>query len=340
MSIVAVITDPAVGGTFLTWSLHYLAGHEYHYNSKIQQWDQLTDNPISGLNAHGFAANQCGDYSMVSQCLDQLSNINTDQFHSIYFHNLGNTVDVTKPYSQETQQAVQKTMLIADKAVILSNQQKNNLCLISYNNRILTHKLTNPEIKNNSFDEQHNDFIEYFYKNSADTWKQLGLVEIWDKREFLALNIRPYNMLSIMPYIPRNQNHFELDCLELYTMFDATVSHLFDYLGVEINEDRRNSWLPIYNKWKKIHQSKLNFLWHFDKIIDCVIQGHWLDLTRFNLDLLQEACIQHQLIYQHNLNLKTWQLNKFNNTQQLHQLLETNQHLLNTGTGQHSPSTL
>ena len=152
MSIVAVITDPAVGGTFLTWSLHYLAGHEYHYNSKIQQWDQLTDNPISGLNAHGFAANQCGDYSMVSQCLDQLSNINTDQFHSIYFHNLGNTVDVTKPYSQETQQAVQKTMLIADKAVILSNQQKNNLCLISYNNRILTHKLTNPEIQNTAIE--------------------------------------------------------------------------------------------------------------------------------------------------------------------------------------------
>ena len=53
-----------------------------------------------------------------------------------------------------------------------------------------------------------------------------------------------------------------------------------------------------------------------------------MDLTRLKLDIIQEAFIQHELIYKHNLNLKTWQLEKFTNTQQLHNLLETNTHPL------------
>jgi hypothetical protein len=51
-----------------------------------------------------------------------------------------------------------------------------------------------------------------------------------------------------------------------------------------------------------------------------------MDLTRFNLDLMQEACIQHHLIYNYNLNFKTWQLEKFSDTKQLHSLLELNTH--------------
>ena len=53
-----------------------------------------------------------------------------------------------------------------------------------------------------------------------------------------------------------------------------------------------------------------------------------MDLTRFDLDVIQEAFIQRELIYKHNLNLKTFQLEKFINTQQLHNLLEPNIHPL------------
>jgi len=329
MSIVAVITDPAVGGTFLTWSLHFLAGHDMHYCTKTQSWDKLTLNPITGDNAHGFRANQCGDYNMVSNCLRNLLEFPAEHFHSIYFHNLGNTVDVTLPFSEETYLAVQKTMQTADKTVILSNQQKNNLCLISYKGRTLTHKLNSPDIKNISYEEQHNDFVEYFYKESADDWKKKGLVEVWDQREFLALNIRPIGVPSIMPYVAKDTEHYDLDCLEFYTIFDTTVKQLFDYLDIKLDSGRLSAWLTIYSDWKKIHLNRLNFLWNFDKIIDYILQGYYLDLSKFNLDLLQEACIQHQLIYRHNLNFKTWNLDKFNNTKQLHQLLETNHHSIN-----------
>ena len=51
-----------------------------------------------------------------------------------------------------------------------------------------------------------------------------------------------------------------------------------------------------------------------------------MDLEKFNLDLMQEAAIQRELIYNYSLNLKTWQLEKFTNTKQLHNLLEPNLH--------------
>ena len=72
------------------------------------------------------------------------------------------------------------------------------------------------------------------------------------------------------------------------------------------------------------------FVAYFDKIINYIIEGYELNLDKFNLDLVQEAAIQHELIYKHNLNLKTWQLTKFTNTRQLHNLLEPNIHPLTT----------
>lgn len=326
--MIAVITDPGVGGTFLTWSLHYLAGHTDHFNFRAQSWEKLTHDPITQLNAHGFNSNQPRlgtELADVEQCLSILSNITTDNFHSIYFHNLNRY----NSWSPDTLLSVQKTMAQCEKTIVLCNQEKNNLYHASQESRILTQKYTNPDIKNNSYQEQHNDFVEYFFKDSLDHWNQQNLNNIWDYREFLALNLRPFHFISILPYIDRKLGHYELDCVELYTMFDSTVDQLFDYLNLKIDADRKQQWQIVYNKWKKIHQNRLNFSHHFDKIISCILDGYYLDLTRFELDIVQEACIQHKLIYSHNLNLKTWNLDKFNNTQQLHHLLEPNLHPLN-----------
>jgi len=328
MSMIAVITDPGVGGTFLTWSLHYLAGHTDHFDYKSESLKKLTHDPITNSNAHGFTPNQSTNLEGIQNCLLILSNTTTDDFHTIYFHNLINTNKNQLAWCQDTHLAVQKTMSQCDKIIVLCNQKKNNLYHARHESRILTQKYRDATIKNKSWQEQHNDFIEYFFKESLDYWKQQNLNQIWDYREFLALNLRPFDFISILPYIDRNVDHYELDCVELYTIFNDTVDQLFNYLDLKIDADRKKQWQIIYNKWKKIHQNRLNFSYHFDKIISCILDGHYQDLTRFELDVVQEACIQHKLIYTHNLNLKTWNLDKFNNTQQLHQLLEPNRHPL------------
>jgi hypothetical protein len=340
MSIISIITDPGAGGTFLTWTLHYLAGHDFHFNTQTSSWEKIPDNPIEGQTAHVFRANQYGKKNEIYHCIDQLNNTKTDKFHSIYFHNLRITNKDQLGFSLDTQLAVAKAQNHTNKIIVLSNQQKNYLCTVSLNGRKLTHKFAEPHLRNNSFDEQHEDFINYFFKESLTFWNQKELINVWDRREFLALNVSPFLSVSILPYIDRTLTNYELDCVELYTIFDSTVDNLFNYLDIKINQERKKSWLLVYNEWKKIHHDKLNFLWYFDKIIESVLNGYYIDLARFNLDLLQEACIQHELIYKHNLNLKTWKLDKFNNTQQLHRLLEKNQHPININSGLYSPTTL
>jgi hypothetical protein len=93
-----------------------------------------------------------------------------------------------------------------------------------------------------------------------------------------------------------------------------------------VDQNRFENWMSVYGVWKNNHTKRLNFVNNFEIIINNIINGVDMDLSRFEFDLIQEAAIQHQIMYKHNLNFKTWQLEKFINTKQLHNLLEPNIH--------------
>jgi hypothetical protein len=171
----------------------------------------------------------------------------------------------------------------------------------------------------------HKDFIDTFFKESNLEWEKLGLTDIWDHREFLALNLRPFETLSIIPNFDQTKKHYALDCFELFNNFDKTVVDLFDWLGLTINMSNWSHWSTVYQQWRKLHINRILFIEYFDIIIDSIINGYYLDLSRFKLDIMQEATIYHVLIYRYGLTLKTWRLEKFpDNTQELHKLLEPN----------------
>ena len=88
MSLIAVLTDPGKGGTFLTWSLHYLAGHTHYFNTRTNNWNELTNNPLTNVNAHNFQANQVNEYKNLNSVLTKLSKCKTTDFHTVYMHNL------------------------------------------------------------------------------------------------------------------------------------------------------------------------------------------------------------------------------------------------------------
>ena len=244
----------------------------------------------------------------------------------MYFHNFR---EAEVNIFTDTQAAVDKVIPVATKLIVLTNQPKNSLYHKSLRSRILTYKLNNLTEINLSNEEQLDDYINHFFKESFIKWKELQLTNTWDKREFIALNFRK-NAISIAPCIDLSVDHFDIDCLELFNTADAMISSLFDYLEIKLDTDRFFKWNQIYQSWRELHYNRLNFVWHFDKIIEYILKGYYLDLGRFDLDIVQEAFIQHELIYKHNLGLKTWQLEKFQNTQQLHALLEPNTHLLST----------
>lgn len=316
--IFAIITDPGKGGTFLNWSLHFLAGHRKYFSASNKQWVKIPASPLQqNLNAHNFTPNQpinTQQYFLLTQSLQEP----TSQFHSIYFHNF----DPRQTTDNDMFNAVDHVHNISQKTILVYNAKRNCLYDQKYQGRVLMSEFEN-------WDQQHEHFVNSFFSKDSQIWKDQNLNEIWDKREFLALNLRPFESQSISQYFKPTMNYYSLDAEDLWTCFDETVKDLFAWLEIDIVEHRYKKWIKIYQEWKKFHSSRLRFCWYFDKIIQNIVQGTSMNLDRFDLDLVQEAVIQHVLIYKYNLNLKTWGLEKFHNTLQLHSLLEKNSHTLN-----------
>ena len=318
--IVGIVTDPMVGGTFLSWTLHFLSGHTEYYSVKSKKWYPLISNPLSGDNAHAFNVNQPNVFDEVISYIDRLMSEKTDTFHTLYYHNL--------PYlntpKEKMQSAIDKTFASSHKRIVLVNDQHNALYFCKYGARTLSHKFKNLSQRYNTYDEQHADFIDVFFKESKDSWEDV-MKHKWDEREFLSLNLRPFSNTTVSNYIDTSTPHYWLHTSELWNSFDVTVRDMFKYLETDVDDSRWDSWLSIYSEWRKLHHDRLQFARYFDKIVQNIIDNGDMDLTRFNLDIIREAAIQHALIYRHGLTLKGWGVEKFpDNTKELHTLLEPN----------------
>jgi hypothetical protein len=318
--MIAILTDPGVGGTFLNWTIHYLAGDSKYFSAVSNKFIDLTDNPIAGQNAHNFRPNQPRNLNEFDRIHNALLNAHNNS--TIYFHNFHGSSLLD---NSNTQTAIDKISTTATRIVVVELGPEYALYQCSYTPRsnyaqsFLNHSqiLSDP-------DAIFDDFINYFFSESKQRWNTDSLTDIWDKREFIALNINPFNVLHVTDNINLSVPCYRLDAVDLMTNFDQLVTDLFEYLGVDLCTDRLEHWLSVYTSWKTLHSRRLNFVQQFDTIVDNIISGNEMDLECFNLDIRQEAAIQYQLLHRHNLNLKTWQLTKFVNTQQLHELLEPN----------------
>jgi hypothetical protein len=320
--LIAVLTDPAVGGTFVTWSLHYLAGHDSYFVAKDRVWASVTDFPLTKINSHNFQANHPLTAQDFDGIFDILCNTPTDQFHTIYIHNFIHNSQSADP---ELAQRLQQVFDHSQKVVVVSNSSSMALYHVGYRSRSGTANLwQDPGRVSADHDEIFADFVDHFFAESHHKWRTLGLDDIWDRREFIALNFDFEQHQSINDNIGSKTVNYTVTTLDLWNTFDQTVVTMFDHFGIEICQARWHNWTQVYQQWRQLHYQRQQFAWYFDSIVDGIIQGQDIDLTRFELDIVQEAAIQNQLIRKHNLNLKTWQLERFSNTQQLHDLLETN----------------
>jgi hypothetical protein len=323
--MIAVVTDNAVGGTFLTWTLHFLSGQQQYYHAESNGFLPVPGDPTTERNAHGFQQNQplfLKDFNPILNCL---TSIESKEPQHIYFHWL-------MPHNKEnedTQTAIQDFLPYFSKIIVLSLPLEMSLYHCQYSIRTDVSRSfqdTNQLIVNDN--HRWEDFINYFFRDSKEKWNNLDLTDHWDQREFLALNLRPFKHKTVADLFVKTQNHYQINAVDLWTTFDSTVQSLFKYLEIDIDPHRYQAWHNVYIKWKQNHLKQMMFCWYFKIIINNIINGHDMDLSRFNLDIVQEAAIQHYLIYKHNLNFKTWQLEKFINTKQLHNLLEPNIHPL------------
>jgi hypothetical protein len=311
--MIAILTDPEIGGTFLTWSIYYLSGRTSYFSVRHNKAVEVCDNPLTGKNAHKFLPNQPCSY-------DEFANIfqkTLEHNEHLYMHQL----------RHGTEYAVAEVCKNAEKIIILSLRPEHVLYRCGYTPRANVMPGWNSEKNLSDPDSIYEDFTEYFFKESKRLWAQEGLNNVWDKREFIALNFDPFKHSSILDYINTTTTYYQIDALDAWVNLDQHIDKLFSYLDIPVDQKRFEKWISVYGIWKNNHTKRLNFVNNFELIIDNIINDIHMDLETFDLDLSQESAIQHVLIYKHNLNLKTWQLTKFpNNTQELHKLLEPNIH--------------
>lgn len=318
--MIGILTDPGSGGTFLTWSIYYLSGRSHYFLVEKNSEVELTSNPVTVQNAHNFIPNQpnrLGNLDVLYQIGECFKKFKLND-EIVYMHNFVAGSD------SDTKTGIEYLSTLVDKIILVSSKQyplyhfkyKPRMALLVENNALTTDP-----------DKIYNFRNETYFASSSKLWQESQLTNIWDKREFMALNFDPTTVLSIEDHFDFAHDHFYLDAFELFNL-KTFIKHVFEYLDLPITADRYQNWERVYAQWQQLHESRILFVAYFDTIINYILKGYDMDLSRFDLDLQQEAAIQRCLIYNHNLNFKTWQLEKFSNTKQLHNLLETNPHNL------------
>jgi hypothetical protein len=331
--IVCVTSIEPLGCTFLDWSILFLSGCQKFYQTDIEQFVPLVSDPVTQINAHQHQKNQCSGYQNTVQLLKKLKLINSD-CKSFY------------PFPLNPGQAC-VDLNISEDQVAASWPEVYEYIQNDYR-RLLQELATDPDVQlifvecspelslYNKLSQRAQDVFGFanltntYPDSTANKQAEIDrlffqdntqwLDNIWDQRERRALNTRWFDY-----------KHFDVDYrlsmlrlhgLELMWMGENALNKTMRYLNRPIlNIDH---WNTVYSKWQKIHIQTYDFVLNFDHIMRCIISGHSYQLPELTLD--QEVLIQHCLIYQHNLNLKTWKLEKFTNTKQLHDLLEPNIH--------------
>lgn len=333
--LVCSTSKHSVGCTFLDWSINYLKGDSKFFNRKLG-WTDVVNDPINSINAHGHRKNHPGGLLEAQEYVSFIQK-NTD-FATLYPCPMSvysaatalnqSLINVDKKSWQEVvcylDNNYNQTLHWLEKQgakIVFVSINKSSPLYVTSEIRSLERLMHHDKIPT-SIDEirQSKDIV--FFQHSVSKWTDLGLTNVWDVRERLALDTRPFEMLN--ENVDLSFEHYWIDCQELWFNGDKKIPEIMDWLEIKVDTQRYNQWLTVYHKWRNLQSKTFSFQVNYQHIIESIING-WsypIDLT-FD----QEVAIQHCLIYQHNLNLKTWNLDKFpNNTKDLHALLEPNIH--------------
>ena len=192
---------------------------------------------------------------------------------------------------------------------------------IIYNNR---HPVDFKSSKEVSTQQMWETYKDVFY-NGID--RAFSSDYIWDQREKLALMLQLPKTNDYYALVNKSLPHLYYNTDDIWNDLPNVILEIIDFFGLTVTQDNLAPWQDAYNKWRQLHNNF--FSRNFDSIIDAIVNKNYMSLKRYHLNFYQEALIQHELITRHNLNLKTWQLEKFpDNTLELHHLLEPNIHHL------------
>jgi len=338
---ICVTSSQSAGCTFVDWSIHFLSGQSQYFNVLENKWIELSSNPLNLINAHGHRKNHPEGYINTEQYLNKINSMPDHAIYSLYPATL--PIDIAAKQLNLDVNQIGSDPVAFDhiKQHVINDYNKifdichNTQTKIVYVDLDPTKALYHTEFrtldrfftklgKPNSIKELEDESQEIFFKTSQTYWKELNLTDVWDIRERLALDTRPFQVLYNNFKFEKKYPHYWINCSVLWTHTVKTITNLMKYLELTIDSTRLESWMPICRQWQQYQLDIIEFCYNQPHVVDAIVNNLYYEI---NLTFKQEVIIQHCLIYQHGLNLKTWQLEKFpSNTQDLHKLLEPNIH--------------
>lgn len=344
MKIVCITSPLSVGCSFVDWSMHFLAGESTYYSVTEKQWVNLAspESLFTVINAHGHKKNHSHGRQENIEFINQFRRLKNARLCSNYpviqhIDVVANELkldcqSLTQPEIWQSIQQYQKEDYLnifndsidsGAKVVYISCQTDPATTLYFSEPRAFDRFLTQNKSPT-SIADMNAEFQQLFFSQSTSTWNELNLTDIWDVRERMALDLRPF-ATPVHEITDFTKNHLWINCVDLWYRGPMVIKKIMTYIDLPIDHSRYSHWTKVYAHWQQMQLDKLEFSFNINHIIDCIINNWHYELG--TLSLTQEAIIQHLLIYKHNLNLKTWQLEKFpSNTKDLHLLLEPNIH--------------
>lgn len=326
-----------VGCTFLDWSIYFLSGQTEHFNIETETWAPLVQNPLQDTTAHGHPRNRSFGVNRTQKVISRFQDLTgLSSFYMIVppvyeaADYLGINQQTITP--DQWHDVVNYSDTFYNKSLALASEQGVKIIFVSLDDNLnifantlrYLHKMPFDDRMAESKEDLSDAYDKLFYQDSIEHWKSIGLDTKWDKRERIALKQKLFDYSPIK--VELDFEHYWINATNLWHDAKRELPKILTWLGLQLNPDRFEEWKPIYQKWQEMMLDTLQFQYNHKHIVDSIV-NNW----SYSIDLTfeQEAFIQHCLIYQHNLNLKTWQLEKFpNNTQELHKLLEPNIHPL------------
>ena len=345
--IYCVTSTASIGCTFLDWSILYLSGQSKIFSVDSLKWHDIVSNPLQQRspteNAHGHLKNHRSGRQRNQDTLQIINRTDCQDLISLYpiplyyddcCRDLGldlpdltdvSTMNMILSYQKQDYINMLDWMARDQKIPVIYLAFDPSVRGYKWSRRSMDRLMMSPK-KPTSVAELDREHQDVFFYQSQRHWEALGLTAIWDVRERMALDIRPFDGHWSDDLLLAHE-YLWINCQDLWFDTERTVIEIMSGLGLGVVSNRLEHWRPIAKSWQQIQNRNLRFPRLLPKIIGSIVHGHKHDISQLTFD--QEVIIQHCLIYHHGLNLKTWNLVKFPDcTSQLHTLLEPNLHPL------------
>lgn len=307
--LIGIIADESIDAGMLVWALYTLTQQPQYYYLGFEYWFDVSE--ALGEDSEGaFNIRVETDGVETIEQLDEYVKTLNDLEGPDGIHILVSRLHTTESNNELYSALVDK----CDKVIVVSSFGVPNL-----------HKTIT---SGNNVD----NFLSEYFEEGKENWEDVYSLP-WDRREYIALNFRPSNTITVQDKIDlTNEKIFIINLNNYHLNLLPQLPALCKFIGIPASELPKEAWELIsdtYTKWKVIGADPTLWEMNLPSIIDSIINGYHMDLSPYKMDIIKESILLHELLYKHNMNIKGYGLNTLPaNTKDIHNLLEENFHTL------------